>query len=259
MKPLTALTSVMTTAAFHASVSGEIIDVNAPFVQLMRSVPGDDWRRNVVDSDRALVDAYWVALFNEPTELHQPVQFSVKGGDRLYELRGQAVSDESGEYHTAVGVLMVEASSGSTSRWVVDQSTGLPEHNAVHEQIDQLNEAGTSFIVAVVLLEGDSNRTEDQKTAARQLLSVIRPNDLLAGQADGRFLLCASGVETNEAALALAERLIDSLASSSIRARVGLAMGDSSVGPATLVREAEAGAYASDIGAFGFAPNEEAA
>jgi len=260
MKPLAALTSVMTTAAFHASATGEIIDVNAPFVQLMRCVPGDDWRRNVLDSDRALLDAYWTTLFNEPNEMRQPVQFSIQGGDGMYELRAQAVTDENGQATSAVGVLMVEASTVSKSRWIVDQLTGLPEHNAVLEKIEHFTDAAVPFVVAVVLLDGNDEHGEPNRlAAARQLLTVIRPNDLLASQTDGRFLLCAAGVESSEASLALADRLVSSLAEASISARVGLALADDSIGPATLVREAEAGAYASAPGGFGFAPTENAA
>ncbi len=250
----------MTTAAFHASASGEILDVNAPFVQLMRCVPGDDWRMYVDDSDRTLLDAFWIALFNQTDEVHQPVKFSVKGGEGLYEVRAQAVSDDDGRFSSAVGVLMVEASSGSTSRWQVDPSTGLPEHNAVLERFEQLTEADTAFVAAVVMLDdADAADIVRRKEAARQLLAVIRPNDMLASQDDGRFLLCAPGIGTAEAAQALASRLIESLEKSSTSVRVGLALANESLGAATLVREAEAGAYASSHGHYGFAPNEEAA
>lgn len=260
MKPLAALTSVMTTAAFHASASGEILEVNAPFVQLMRCVPGDDWRMYVEDSDRTLLDAFWISLFNEPDVVHQPIKFSVKGSDASYEVRGQAVSDEEGRYSSAVAVLMVESASGSNSRWEVDSSTGLPEHNAVLERFEQLQDSCAAFVAAVILLDSsDASEIERRKEAARQLLAVIRPNDMLASQADGRFLLCAPGIGTHEAALALAGRLVDSLKKSSITARVGLALPGDGMGAATLVREAEAGAYAVAEGAASFAPQEDAA
>jgi hypothetical protein len=86
---------------------------------------------------------------------------------------------------------------------------------------------------------------------------VIRPTDMLASEADGRFLLCAGGIRTTEAAMAFAERMITSLADSAITARIGIALPDQGMAVATLVREAEAGAYASEPGRFGFAPSDD--
>ena len=256
MKPLEALTSILPTASFHATVDGEIIDSNAPFVQLMRCVPGDDWRRNVAEEDRTLLDTFWDRLFGNSNTLHQPLSFLVHGSDDVYQVRAQAVSNDAGEPVSAVGVIMVAATT-TKNRWEVDPATGLPVHNAVIEQFDVLKSLGKPFVAAVVLLDDEDSKDETRrKEAARQLLSVVRPSDMLASEADGRFLLCAAGVRSAAAASALAERAIDSLADSSILARAGIALPDPDVATATLVREAEAGAYASEPGSFSFAPTE---
>lgn len=258
MQPLAALTSVMTTAAFHATNAGEIIEANAPFVQIMRCIPGDDWRLNVDDGDRTLLDTFWEQIFGNPNDMHQPAVFSVNGSESSFQIRAQAVSNAAGEYDSAVCVVIVDES--STHRWEIDAATGLPEHDAVFERFEQLTATERSFVCAVVLLdsvgdEGGAQRTE----AARQLLSVIRPGDLLASNVEDRFLLCAAGINSTEAANALAGRLVSSLNSASINARVGLAFPNQGVAVATMVREAEAGAWASDNNAAGFAPTEEAA
>jgi len=259
MQQLTALTSVMTTAAFHASANGEIIESNAPFVQLMRCVPGDNWRMNVDEGDRTLLDSFWENLFANPKTVAQPVAFSVNGADATYQIRAQAVSNEAGEYLSAVGVVIVEAGS-STTRWEIDPATGLPEHSAVFERFEKLTESKGSFVAAVILLDAaDSADDTVRKQAARQALSVIRPNDMLASDADGRFLLCAAGINSPAAALAMAERLVNSLGEAQIAARVGLALPNPDVAIATLVREAEAGAWANEVGGFGFAPPAEEA
>ena len=52
----------------------------------------------------------------------------------------------------------------------------------------------------------------------------------------------------------MAERVLGALQASSLDARIGLVLPDHDAGPATLLREAEAGAYASDSGSFSFAP-----
>ncbi len=258
MQPLAALTSVMTTAAFHASNTGQIIESNAPFVQLMRCIPGDDWRLNVDDGDRTLLDTFWDQLFADPDEMHQPAIFTMNGSDSSYQIRAQAVSNANGDYDSAVGVVMVDES--STKRWTVDAATGLPEHDAVFERFEELTASERSFVSAVILLEPSEKNGEAQRTeAARKLLSVIRPSDLMASDLENRFLLCAAGINSTEAAKALAGRLIESLNASAIHARVGLAFPNPDVAVATMVREAEAGAWSSATNSSGFAPVEEAA
>lgn len=106
----------------------------------------------------------------------------------------------------------------------------------------------------ILLDPADANDDLLRKEAARQLLSTVRPTDLIASAADGRFLLCATGVLTPDTALAMAERMTAALAESSITARIGLVLSDHDAATATLVREAEAGAYASEPGSYGFAP-----
>ncbi|MFT7475426.1 MAG: hypothetical protein ACI81L_002365 [Verrucomicrobiales bacterium] len=257
MQPLEALTSVLTTAAFHASGTGSIIESNAAFVQLMRCVPGDDWRMNVDNDNRALLDAFWDGLFTNTNDLHQPVGFLLHGSNDVYQIRAQAVTNDHGEFVSAVGVIVVEAST-SKHRWGTDAVTGLPEHDAVLERFEELGAADRPFVAAVVLLDTEASQDELRlKEATRQILSTTRPNDMLASEADGRFLLCAAGVQTTEAALALAERMVSRLAESEITARVGLVLPNHDAVPATLVREAEAGAYASEVGGFGFAPIDD--
>lgn len=254
MQPLAAMTSVMTTAAFHASANGHIIESNALFVQLMRSVPGDDWRKAVALEDRTLLDTFWDSIFTESDSLHQPIAFHVHGADDVYQIRAQAVTNDAGEVVSAVGIVVVEAST-SKRRWETDPATGLPEHDAALERFDELNSSDRPFAAAVILLDHDAANDElHRKEAARQLLSTVRPTDLIASSTDGRFVLCASGVRTQEAALAMAERMTAALSNSSITARIGLVLSDHDVAAATLVREAEAGAYASEPGSHGFAP-----
>ena len=254
MEPLAAMTSVMTTAAFHASANGQIIESNAPFVQLMRCVPGDDWRMSVNDIDRTLIDTFWDSIFQESQILHQPVAFHVHGDEDVYQIRAQAVTDNDGNVISAVGIVVVEAMT-SKRRWDTDDATGLPEHDAVIERFDELTERDQSFAAAVILLDpAEANDELLRKEAARQLLSTVRPTDLSASAADGRFLLCAAGVSSPVTALAMAERMTSALAESSITARIGLVLSDQDAASATLVREAEAGAYASEPGSYGFAP-----
>ncbi|MDW3176591.1 MAG: hypothetical protein R8J94_04295 [Acidimicrobiia bacterium] len=253
MKPLAAMTSVMTTAAFHATTNGQILEANALFVQLMRSVPGDDWRMSVREQDRTLVDTFWNALFLEPDSLHQPISFHLNGVEDDYQIRAQAVTDDTGAAISAVGTIAIEAPT-TMQRWQTDQATGLPEHDAAIDRLEELSAKGADFAAAVILL--DTNDATDElrrKEAARQLLSTVRPTDLIASSSDGRFLLCASGVRSQDAALAMAERMTSALALSTISARIGLVLADHDVAVATMVREAEAGAYASAPGSFGFA------
>lgn len=253
MKPLAAMTSVITTAAFHATTNGQILEANALFVQLMRSVPGDDWRKSVVERDRTLVDSFWNSLFLEPESLHQPIAFHLNGAEDDYQIRAQAVTDEAGTAVSAVGIVVVEAAT-TMHRWETDQTTGLPEHDAAIERLEELSAKDGDFAAAVILLDPkDATDELRRKEATRQLLSTVRPADLIASSSDGRFLLCASGVRSQEAALAMAERMTSALAKSSINARIGLALANNDVAVATMVREAEAGAYASAPGSFGFA------
>lgn len=259
MKSLAALTSVMTTAAFHASIDGEILEANAPFVQLMRSVPTDDWRRSIEEADRTLIDSFWDGLFASPKAVHQPETFTLSGDSGSYEIRAQAITNSEGEPISAVGVIVAEDNEAA-ARWEIDDTTGLPEHRAVFEQFDKLTRDQRSFVAVVILLDPEDAKDEEKrKQAARQALSATRPHDMLTIDADGRFLLCAAGINSPAAAATLAMRLIQRLQHASLDARVGLALPNPDVATATLVREAEAGAYASAKGSFGFAPAQEAA
>jgi GGDEF domain-containing protein len=256
MQLLAAMTSVMTTAAFHATASGQIMEANALFVQLMRCVPGDDWRKSVSQEDRTLLDAFWNAIFIEAESLHQPIAFHLHGVEDNYQVRAQAVTDETGAVVSAVGTVVVEATT-SKRRWKTDPVTGLPEHDAAFERLEELSSNGKPFAAAVILLDPDDAGDDlRRKESARQLLSTVRPTDLIANTIDGRFLLCAAGVRSQDAALAMAERMTTALAGSSISARIGLVIPDHDAAVATLVREAEAGAYASEPGAYGFAPSD---
>lgn len=259
MKSLRALTSVMTTAAFHASTNGMILEANAPFVQLMRCVPTDDWRRSIDEGDRTLIDSFWDELFLDPKAVHQPVTFTLSGDASSYEIRAQAITNKAGDPISAVGVIEA-VDNESTARWEIDPTTSLPEHRAVFEQFDRLSREERSFVAAVILLDPDDVNDEDKrKQATRQALSATRPNDMLTIDADGRFLLCAAGINSPAAAATLAMRLIQRMQHASLNVRVGLALPNPDVATATLVREAEAGAYASAEGSFGFAPIQDAA
>ena len=153
-----------------------------------------------------------------------------------------------------VGVIEREASA-MTPRWRTDSTTGLPETEAVLGRFEEYLESGRSFGGAVVLLQ-DEQATDEvhRKEAARQLLTTIRPTDLLTSSSDGRFVLCAAGIDSEPAALAMARRMLDAMQASSLIARIGLVLPNNDAGPATLLREAEAGAYASEWGASSFAP-----
>lgn len=255
MQPLAAMTSVMTNAAFHAEANGQIIEANPAFIQLLRCVPGDDWRKTVRDEDRTLVDTFWNTVFLDAENIHQPIVFHLNGAEDDYQIRAQGVTDDSGQVVSAVGVVVVETTI-PTHRWETDSATGLPEHEAAIERLDELAAQDRQFAAAVILLdERDSGDELRRKEAARQLLSTIRPTDLLASTTDGRFLLCATGVRSQEGALAMAQRMTTALARSDILARIGLVIPDeATAAAATLVREAEAGAYANAPGSFGFAP-----
>ncbi len=256
MKPLTALISVMHAAAFHAGPDCAVIESNAAFTQLMRCMPGDDWRLHVAQGDRAIVDAFWNNLCANGAEIHEPIVFLLDGFEERYQLRAQAVLGDDGEVVGGVGIITAEPST-TTPRWSTDAVTGLPETEAARSRFGELLETGRAFAAAVILLdEAQASDELSLKEASRQLLTTIRPTDLLTSSADGRFVLCAAGVDSPGAATAMAERMTNALAASSLQARIGLALSDVDAAAATLIREAEAGAYASELGSFGFAPDE---
>lgn len=254
MDALTALTSVMTNGAFEADINGNIVGSNAPFVHLLRRIPGDDWRNGVAEEDRALVDAFWNRLFLHPEEHHDPITFRVLGGDVRHQLRAQTVTDDSGQATSAVGVVEPEEVATSHNRYQLDPATGLPDRHAVLERIDELSAEHRKFTLAVVVLAPEDAGLETQrKEAARQLLAVVRPDDVVAGSFDGTFLVCAADLPDITAARHFGERAAESLRASGIHARIGLTIPDGDVAAATLVREAEAGAYAAEPGEVGFA------
>ena len=82
-----------------------------------------------------------------------------------------------------------------------------------------------------------------RKEAARALLDVLRPNDVVAGAVDGHFVICASKVTYPSPAMRLTERLSQALQDVGIAAQIGAAVHDGKAAPATLLRAAEAGAY----------------
>jgi len=254
MDALAALTSVIPTAAFEADAAGNITGSNAPFVQLLRRIPGDDWRDGVAVEDRTLVDTFWNSLFISPTEQHQPIDFRLAGSDAHYQLRAQTVTNPDGTVRSAVGVLLLTEDVPHSQRFEVDVDTGLPERAAALARIDELHQHSRPFTIAVVLLDEESSEDPtSRKEAARQLLAAMRPTDLVAGSPDGTFVLCAADLAEAVAAVHLAERISAALAESGIHARIGLASGDHEAAPATLVREAESGAYAASPGEVRFA------
>ena len=168
-------------------------------------------------------------------------------------MRAQSVTEN--DVVTGAVALIEREQSTVTPRWRTDAVTGLPETEAVLGRFEEYLDNGRSFAGAVVLL-ADEHAADDvsRKEAARQLLTTIRPTDLLTSSSDGRFVLCAAGIDSEAACLAMAERVLGALQASSLDARIGLVLPDHDAGPATLLREAEAGAYASDSGSFSFAP-----
>lgn len=257
MNPLTALASVLDSAVFFAEPNGQIIESNLPFTQLMRCMSGDDWRRHVDESDRALVDSYWDSIFSTgEDDATEDLNFHLAGVDGRFQMRTQSVTQD-GEVVGVVGVIEREAST-MTPRWRTDPTTGLPETEAVLGRFEEYIDTGRSFGGAVVLLQ-DEQATDEvhRKEAARQLLTTIRPTDLLTSSTDGRFVLCAAGIDSEAASLAMAKRMLDALQASSLVARIGLVLPNNDAGPATLLREAEAGAYVSEWGSSSFAPDEQ--
>lgn len=254
MDALTALTSVMTSGAFEADVNGCILRANGPFVHLLRRIPGDDWRNGVADEDRALVDAYWNKVFLHPEDGHEPISFRVSGGDTRHQLRAQAVTGDDDNVVSVVGIVQPEESAIAHNRFELDPTTGLPDRHAVLVRIDELITDQRHFTIAVVVLEPEDAAVEvSRKEAARQLLAVVRPDDVVAGSFDGTFLICAADLHDLDAARHFAQRAVDALAASGLHARIGLGIPDGMLGAATLVREAEAGAYAAAPGEVGFA------
>ncbi len=253
MKPLTALASVLDSAVFFADASGKVLESNPIFTQLMRCVSGDDWRLYVEQGDRALVDSFWASIFNPTDEDAGVLHFHLTGVEGRFQMRAQSVTEN--DVVTGAVALIEREQSTVTPRWRTDAVTGLPETEAVLGRFEEYLDNGRSFAGAVVLL-ADEHATDDvsRKEAARQLLTTIRPTDLLTSSSDGRFVLCAAGIDSEAACLAMAERVLGALQASSLDARIGLVLPDHDAGPATLLREAEAGAYASDLGSFSFAP-----
>ncbi len=254
MKPLTALASVLDSAVFFAEESGRVMESNPIFTQLMRCVSGDDWRLNVEQGDRALVDSFWASIFN-PTEDQDGgvLHFHLAGAEGRFQMRAQAVT-ENDQPLGAVAIIEREQST-VTPRWRTDAVTGLPETEAVLGRFEEYIDSGRAFGGAVVLL-ADEHVQDDvsRKEAARQLLTTIRPTDLLTSSNDGRFVLCAAGIDSEAASLAMADRILAALQSSLLNARIGLVLPENDAVPATLLREAEAGAYASEWGSYSFAP-----
>jgi GGDEF domain-containing protein len=254
MDRLTALTSVLTSAAFEADAAGDIITSNPPFVQLMRRVPGDDWRDSVDPQDRALVDAWWNSLFTNPGDTHQPISCRLSGSDLRFQLRGQTATDDDGVALSAVGIIVADDDSVAAQRHEVDHITGLPERSAAIDRIEQLVGDQRPLAVAVVLLSPEDSRDELlRKEAARQLLSTLRPTDMVASSPDGSFVLCAENVSSSQAATQMAERMSTALRDSGLAARIGLALPSDQMAAATMVREAEAGAWAATPGEVRFA------
>lgn len=254
MDAMSALASVMTSAAFEATADGRVTTSNPLFVQLLRRVPGDDWRDSVAPQDRTLVDSFWNELFRKPGEALQPITFRLNGSESRYQLRAQGVSGAAGIVSSAVGIVVVEEDAVSAHRWEVDTNTGLPDRAAVLQLIDELATEQRECAVAVVLLEPEDAADDvRRKEAARQILSTLRPSDLVASSPDGSFVLCATDVAEDDTAMQLARRLSSALGDSSLPARIGVAMMSPDIAPATLVREAEAGAYAATPGEVGVA------
>ena len=254
MKPLAALASVIDSAVFFADESGKVVEANPAFTQLMRCVSDDDWRINVDPGDRALVDSFWASTFTQMDAVSPNVlKFHLAGVDGRFQMRAQAVSED--DVVTGAVAIIEREQSSLTPRWRTDAVTGLPETDAVLGRFEEYLASGRDFGGAVVLLTDEhASDAIQRKEAARQLLGTIRPTDLLTSSSDGRFVLCAAGMVSEAAAVAMAERFLSALRSSSLTARIGLVLPDYDAGPATLLREAEAGAYASEWGSFSFAP-----
>lgn len=254
MDSLSALTSLLSVAAFEADPGGHITNGNSAFVQLLRRVPGDNWRDGVAAEDRALVDSFWNDLFIAPGGNREPIKFRIEGGDSTFSLQAQCVTSAGGHPVGAVGVIMADDEAGPHLAFETDPYTGLPERAAVLLQIENLAAADRNLAVAVVLLdEGDSSDDTRRKEAARQLLSALRPNDVVSASPDGSFLVCAADVTDVRPALHMAERIAGALSRSGIVARIGVSVRDHDAAPATLIREAEAGAYAASPGDVKFA------
>lgn len=183
----------------------------------------------------------------------KPLRFNIDGTQSRFQLRAQIIT-EGDEIIGAIGIIESERST-VTYRWNTDPATGLPDTEAITERFTEYINGGKSFAGLIVLLEPEQADDDmNRKEAARQLLTTIRPTDLLTSSSDGRFIVCAAGIESENAATAMAARMLDALDNSDLAVRVGVVLSDHEVGAATLLREAEAGAYAADWGGFGFAP-----
>ena len=164
------------------------------------------------------------------------------------------MTDERGQPVRAVGIIEMDDEVSAVQSFSTDPHTGLPERAAVLHRIEDLTAAQRHLAVAVVLLDAaDTADDTRRKEAARQLLSTLRPNDLVSASPDGSFLVCAVDVAEVRPALQMAERIAGALSRSGIVARIGVTVRDHDAAPATLVREAEAGAYAANPGDVQFA------
>lgn len=254
MDALTALTGLLPIAAFAADPGGHITTSNPSFVQLLRRVPGDDWRDGVAAEDRALVDAYWNELFVHPNDNRDAISFRIDGVEPTFSLRAHPVTSAGGHPVGAVGIIVPDEDAHPHHTFEIDPFTGLPERAAVLQRIEDLAATDRNLAVAVVLLDAEDTADDTRrKEAARQLLSTLRPNDVVSASPDGSFLVCAADVTDVRPAVQLAERIAGALARSGIIARIGITVRDHEAAPATLVREAEAGAYASSPGDVQFA------
>lgn len=248
--PFKALSSLLSDAVFEAKADGEIVRANGPLVQMLRLVPGDDWRQRVFEQDRALVDSFWNSIFVNADDLHQPISFRLGNTRQRVQLRAQSItSDDSTQLPQSAVAVLLDESSAPGHRWEVDSITGLPDRQAVVERISSLIEAQEPFATALVLLS-EEDRTNDlrRKEAARALLDALRPDDVVACALDGHFVVCASHVTYPTPVMRVAERLLKSLADSGIVAQIGVALPENETAPATLLRAAEAGAHEASPG-----------
>ncbi len=244
-----ALTTVISDAAFEADLDGRVLHSNSAFVQLLRLVPGDDWRSSVHERDRTLVDSIWNQTLSDPTGAPLEVDFNARGGGVSLRVRIHAVVDDEGTVAGAVGIVVPSAVTRPPS-WDSDPVTGLPERGAAMADIAQLVDHGTGVVAYVKL---DQPTEIVRKEAARRLLATLRPDDVVAVAGDDGFLLSMHNVAQLAAAEQIGTRLTAALSDATISVRVGLALCDVDVAAATLVREAEAGAWSADTGEWAFA------
>lgn len=242
------MTNVISDAAFEADLDGAVIHANAAFVHLLRLVPGDDWRSSVHERDRTLVDSIWNQTLHNPNGQPLEVDFNTRAGGVSLRLRVQAVTTKNA-VTGAVGIIAPSTIVRPPS-WETDPITGLPEREAAMTDIARLVAQGTG-VVAWVKIEQPTDIV--RKDAARQLLATLRPDDVVAIASDDSFLLSLHNVAQLAAAEQIGERLTAALRKADIAARVGLALCNVDLAEATLIREAEAGAWAAAPGAWSFA------